>query len=73
MHLDYDLTAIIHLLEGEKSAWAHTAELLELMTLQAVSEDVRRQLIDHVRDCRSRSEAIRRAVARMSDQSLIVD
>ncbi len=35
MHRDYDLTAIIHLLEGEKSAWSHTAEVLEQITRQA--------------------------------------
>jgi len=73
MQREYDLTAVIHLLEGEKSAWAHTAEALEQITHQAVSEDVRLCLVDQVRQCRGRSEAIRKTVARMSDQSLSAD
>ena len=70
MHREFELPAIIHLLEGEKSAWSRTAEVLEHMTHQAVSEDVRLRLIEHIRECRGRSEAIRRTVARMSDTAL---
>lgn len=73
MHRDLELPAIVHLLEDEKSAWSQTAELLEEVTHQAISEDVRRRLVDHIRECRSRSEAIRRTVARMSEQSLSAD
>jgi hypothetical protein len=70
---DFDRTTLIHLLEDEKKAWLDIATVLEDVKNEVLTNTTKQSLTDRARECRSRSEAIRRMVARIAEQSLTAE